>query len=62
MTAVAVGDAFQRCDGRAEPGHGMRSPTVGRHSVDKPANRSADRVRTRHKHHASVSHRGVLRP
>jgi len=47
---------------RAEPGHGMRSPRVGNHSVDKPANQNADRVPTRHEHHSSVTHRGVLPP
>jgi hypothetical protein len=52
-------------DGRGdhtEPGHGMRSSRVGNHSVDKPANQNADRVPTRHEHHSSVSHRGVLPP
>jgi hypothetical protein len=47
---------------RAEPGRGMRSPSVSNHSVDKQTNRNADRVPTRHEHHSSVTHRGVLPP
>jgi hypothetical protein len=47
---------------RAEPDHGLRSSRVGDHSVDKPANQNADRVRTRREHHSSVSHLRVLLP